>query len=53
MSDIEEAEAWLTSSKYLLDSRELGRARFTVAVGQAIHSVDAPMTWPNTATSAM
>lgn len=39
MSDIEEAEAWLRSAEYLLESEELGRARFTVAVGEAIHSM--------------
>ena len=39
MSDIEEAEAWLRSAEYLLGYEELGRARFTVAVGEAIHSM--------------
>jgi len=39
MSDLEEAEAWLSSSENLLESKELGRARFTVAVGQAIHAM--------------
>src|SRR3972149_3455426 len=45
-SDLEEAEAWLASAEYLLGAAGQPRARFTVAIAQAIppiiRSNDAP-----------
>ena len=38
-SDLEEAEAWLASAEYLLEAAGQPRARFTVAIAQAIHAI--------------
>ena len=39
MREVDEAEAWLRTAELLLKAEVLGRARFTVAAAQAIHSM--------------
>jgi hypothetical protein len=39
MSDIDEAEAWLSAAESLQGQKHLGRARFTVIAALSIHSM--------------
>lgn len=39
MKDLEEAESWFDSAKFILANTSRGRTRFTVAVAQSIHAL--------------
>ena len=39
MREVDEAVAWIRAAEFLLEAEDLGRARFTVAAAQAIHSM--------------